>query len=69
MEKPAIYIMKNADKIDTGMANTGIMVERQSRRKRKIISTTNPNAINRVSSTSLMDSRTERVKSNPTISR
>ena len=67
MEKPAMYMMKNADKIETGIANTGMIVDRQSRKNKKMIITTKPNAMNRVSSTSLIDSRTGFVKSNPTI--
>ncbi|MNK91864.1 hypothetical protein D3C87_1119800 [compost metagenome] len=55
--------------METGIASTGIMVERQSLRKRKMISTTKPKAMKRVSSTSLMDLRTGLVKSKPTISR
>src|SRR5688500_18049498 len=67
IEKQAKYIIKNAERIETGIAITGIIVERQSRRNKKMIKTTNPNAMNKVSSTSLMDSLTGFVKSNPTI--
>ena len=59
---------RNAIINETGIAMTGIIVERQSRRKRKMMITTSPNAINKVSSTSLIDSRTGFVKSKPTIS-
>ncbi len=69
IENPAIYIMKNAESMDTGIANTGIMVERQSLRNKNMISTTNPKAMNNVSSTSFIDSLTGFVKSNPTINR
>ena len=69
MEKPAKYIIKNADRMDTGMAKTGIMVERQSLKNKNMINTTKPKAINKVSSTSFIDSLTGFVKSKPTIKR
>ena len=46
MEKSTMYIIKNAPISDMGIAITGITVVRQSLRKRKIIRTTSPNAIN-----------------------
>ena len=44
MEKPETYITKNAPTNDTGITTTGTSVTRQSRRNRKMISTTSRNA-------------------------
>ncbi len=51
--------------IETGIAITGINVERQSRRNKNIINTTRPKAIKIVSSTSLSVLLTKVEKSNP----
>jgi hypothetical protein len=58
MEKPATYMMKNALMMLTGIASTGMMVARQSRKKAKMISATRMNAISNVSRTSETDLRT-----------
>ena len=55
MEKPITYIMKNTPIKDTGIAVNGIKVERQSRRKMKIIKATKAMAMKMVSSTSVID--------------
>ena len=44
MEKPETHITKNAPTNDTGITTTGTSVTRQSRRNRKMISTTSRNA-------------------------
>ncbi len=44
MEKSARYMTKNAPMSEMGMASTGIMVVRQSRKNRKMMSTTRPKA-------------------------
>ena len=44
MEKPETYITKKAPTNETGMTTTGTNVTRQSRRNRKIISTTSRKA-------------------------
>ena len=41
--------MKNAETMLTGIASTGMSVERQSRRNRKMISATRPKAMSSVS--------------------
>ena len=56
-------MMKKPEMMLTGMAITGMIVERQSRRNRKMISATSPKAITSVSSTSATERRTKRVKS------
>ena len=48
-----MYIMKNVAMIETGIATTGMSVDLQSRRKRKMIITTRPKAMKIVSSTSV----------------
>ena len=63
IEKPAMYMMKNPEMMLTGMAITGMIVERQSRRKTKMIKATSTNAITKVSCTSVTLLRTKRVKS------
>jgi hypothetical protein len=63
MLNPARYMMKNADTIETGIATTGMRVDRQSRRNRKMISATSPNAISSVSVTSSTERRTKVEKS------
>ncbi|MNX93908.1 hypothetical protein D3C86_1261200 [compost metagenome] len=57
MEKLEMYMMKNVPIREIGMAIIGINVVLQSRRKRKMMITTRPNAIKMVSSTSEMDLR------------
>ena len=53
--------------IDTGIARTGIIVERQSCRKINTTSTTSANASSRVLTTSLIDSFTTVTDSNGTL--
>ncbi|MND93824.1 hypothetical protein D3C80_860220 [compost metagenome] len=65
MEKSAMYIMKNAEIIDTGMATNGIIVLLQSRKKIKMMIDTSTKASIRVSSTSESEFRTGTVKSFP----
>ncbi len=60
IEKPATYMMKKAPISDTGIASTGISVVRQSRRKRKITSTTRARAEKIVCWTSAIDRRMNR---------
>ena len=50
-----MYIMKNTPIKETGIAVNGINVERQSRRKIKIIKATKAMAIKIVSSTSVIE--------------
>jgi|GEM_PF-6471820 len=44
IEKPAMYMTKNAPTSDTGITTHGISVTRQSRRNRKIITITSKKA-------------------------
>ena len=59
MEKSSRYITKNIPTSDTGMATTGMSVERQSRKNKKIITTTSPNASRMVCSTSEIEALNE----------
>ena len=52
IEKLKRYIMKNAPIREIGMATTGIIVVRQSLKKKKITNTTRPKAMRIVSCTS-----------------
>jgi hypothetical protein len=65
--KSAIYITKKAPISEIGIAITGIIVERQSLKKRKIIKTTRANAMIIVCSTSAIDSLIKVVTSNPIV--
>ena len=63
IENPATYMMKKPAMMLTGMAITGMIVDRQSRRKPKMINATSAKAMINVSLTSLTLLRTNRVKS------
>ena len=68
IEKPATYITKKAPMSETGIASTGMSVERQSRRKRKMMSTTRIMAMKIVSWTSRIELRMYSVVSKPMLS-
>ena len=68
MEKSSRYITKKIPTSDTGMATTGISVERQSRKNRKMIITTSTKASMMVCSTSVMDLRINTELSKPGLS-
>ena len=57
MENPEIYITKNVATKEIGISIKGRIAVSQSRKKKKITSTTNAKEINNVSSTSLIDLR------------
>ena len=57
IEKPNMYMIKNAPINETGISISGRNAISQSRKNRKIINTTNKNAIKRVSPTSVIDLR------------
>ena len=57
MEKSSRYITKKMPTSDTGMATTGMSVERQSRKNKKMMTTTSTKASMMVCSTSRMESR------------
>ncbi len=61
IEKPKRYMIKNVPIREMGIAVSGIIVERQSRRKAKIMRATSKKAIKMVSSTSAMDAFTNLV--------
>ena len=66
--KPTAYMTKNAPMIEIGIATTGMIVVRQSRRNEKMTSMTSKNATSSVSSTSLIERRMYFVTSKPTAS-
>ena len=57
MENPAMYMMKNVATSEMGISIKGRIAISQSRKKKKITSTTNPKEMNKVSFTSLIDFR------------
>ncbi len=65
IEKFSRYITKNVAIIETGIAITGINVERQSLKNKNIIIITNAKAMKTVSSTSKIVLLTKVEKSNP----
>ncbi len=65
IEKPAAHMMKKAPMSDTGMTRTGMIVVRQSRRKRKITTTTRARAEKIVCCTSAIDLRMNTEVSKP----
>ena len=64
IENPARYMIKNAPINETGISINGRNAMSQSRKKRKIISTTNKKAMSNVSSTSVIEVLIKRVLSN-----
>ena len=52
IENPSTYMMKNAETMLTGMASTGMIVARQSRKNAKMMNATSANAMSSVSCTS-----------------
>jgi hypothetical protein len=58
MENPATYMMKKALMMLTGMASTGMIVARQSRKNAKMMNATKMKAMSSVSCTSDTDLRT-----------
>src|SRR5882762_585634 len=58
MVKPKGIKKQNVPKIDTGIASTGISVERQFCRKRNTTTATKPNVFNKVTTTSCMETFT-----------
>src|SRR4051794_21160984 len=67
MVNPKGIKKQNVPKIDTGIAKTGISVERQFCKNRNTTIATNPNVFNKVPTTSCMETFTTVTDSNGTL--